>query len=654
MNIIFLKVPSIFKKLNVGNIKILNVNQNSPSIIVNSNNTKSIKNHNYSSFTNNNNNNNKNQVNLVQNKSILSSSSSYKGNNNNNNKLSYTTSSNNNNNNKIEEIVKSTTVSPFTPLNILHPKLVGEKLYSNDNEANNNQKEFKAEISTLPNGIRVVSKQTHEGVCAIGLYINAGTKYESPQDRGVFNLLEKMTFKETKNNSTSEIIKELEEISMNAMASSSREMINVSLEVLRKDLEFVLSILSDQIKSPTYSEEELREQIEVCIRNYEMITNSSSDQLMTEILMGVAFGDAGLGNLVIATPEQYQNITREKLFDALRKYYVGKNIVISVTGAEHSQVIELVDKYFGDIPFTQKDTPSEDSIDSTITYKGGTDACVAGLIHKNHLKSQLQFLIEKQQKLKQQQQQQQPQPQNSNIDDNDNEEELLNLEIEQTKISIEQLELQQVKESSWIIAFPHSGLSTVAENKDIINGLVLQSLLGGGSSYSTGGPGKGMQSRLNLNVVYSSHRVKNCHAFLFVFNKVSLFGISLTTQSGFLQDGIELVLQELLMLRSSMTQQELERAKRSQKSQILQNLEMRSVQCDDMARHILSFGSYKSPEQICKLIDSVTLDDIKKLISKLAQSNPSVVSIVANENEPILTAEQYNQIVKQNSSTLFK
>ncbi|KAM9954414.1 hypothetical protein ACTFIW_003956 [Dictyostelium discoideum] len=640
MNNNILKVHSIFKKLNVGNIKILNVNQNSPSIIVNSNNTKSIKNHNYSSFTNN-----KNQVNLVQNKSILSSSSSsaYKGNNN--NKLSYTTSSNNNNNNKIEEIVKSTTVSPFTPLNILHPKLVGEKLYSDDNEANNNQKEFKAEISTLPNGIRVVSKQTHEGVCAIGLYINAGTKYESPQDRGVFNLLEKMTFKETKNNSTSEIIKELEEISMNAMASSSREMINVSLEVLRKDLEFVLSILSDQIKSPTYSEEELREQIEVCIRNYEMITNSSSDQLMTEILMGVAFGDAGLGNLVIATPEQYQNITREKLFDALRKYYVGKNIVISVTGAEHSQVIELVDKYFGDIPFTQKDTPSEDSID--ITYKGGTDACVAGLIHKNHLKSQLQFLIEKQQKLKQQ-----PQQQNSNIDDN--EEELLNLEIEQTKISIEQLELQQVKESSWIIAFPHSGLSTVAENKDIINGLVLQSLLGGGSSYSTGGPGKGMQSRLNLNVVYSSHRVKNCHAFLFVFNKVSLFGISLTTQSGFLQDGIELVLQELLMLRSSMTQQELERAKRSQKSQILQNLEMRSVQCDDMARHILSFGSYKSPEQICKLIDSVTLDDIKKLISKLAQSNPSVVSIVANENEPILTAEQYNQIVKQNSSTLFK
>ncbi|KAM9967166.1 hypothetical protein ACTFIR_007405 [Dictyostelium discoideum] len=641
MNNNILKVHSIFKKLNVGNIKILNVNQNSPSIIVNSNNTKSIKNHNYSSFTNN-----KNQVNLVQNKSILSSSA-YKGNNN--NKLSYTTSSNNNNNNKIEEIVKSTTVSPFTPLNILHPKLVGEKLYSNDNEANNNQKEFKAEISTLPNGIRVVSKQTHEGVCAIGLYINAGTKYESPQDRGVFNLLEKMTFKETKNNSTSEIIKELEEISMNAMASSSREMINVSLEVLRKDLEFVLSILSDQIKSPTYSEEELREQIEVCIRNYEMITNSSSDQLMTEILMGVAFGDAGLGNLVIATPEQYQNITREKLFDALRKYYVGKNIVISVTGAEHSQVIELVDKYFGDIPFTQKDTPSEDSIDSTITYKGGTDACVAGLIHKNHLKSQLQFLIEKQQKLKQQ---------NSNIDNDDdnnnNEEELLNLEIEQTKISIEQLELQQVKESSWIIAFPHSGLSTVAENKDIINGLVLQSLLGGGSSYSTGGPGKGMQSRLNLNVVYSSHRVKNCHAFLFVFNKVSLFGISLTTQSGFLQDGIELVLQELLMLRSSMTQQELERAKCSQKSQILQNLEMRSVQCDDMARHILSFGSYKSPEQICKLIDSVTLDDIKKLISKLAQSNPSVVSIVANENEPILTAEQYNQIVKQNSSTLFK
>ncbi|KAN0018493.1 hypothetical protein ACTFIU_011111 [Dictyostelium citrinum] len=651
MNNNILKVHSIFKKLNVGNIKILNVNQNSPSIIANSNNTKSIKNHNYSSFSNNNN-NNKNEINLVQNKSILSPSLSYKG-----NKLSYTTSSNNNNNNKVEEIIKSTTAnsgSPFTPLNVLHPKLVGEKLYSNETEASNNQKEFKAEISTLPNGIRVVSKQTHEGVCAIGLYVNAGTKYESHEDRGLFNLLEKMTFKETKNNSTSEIIRELEEISMNAMASSSREMINVSLEVLRKDLEFVLSILSDQIKSPKYSEEELREQIEVCIRNYEMITNSSSDQLMTEILMGVAFGEGGLGNLVIATPEQYLKITRDKLLDGLRKYYVGKNIVISVTGAEHSQVIELVDKYFGDIPYTEKDTPSEDSIDSSIHYKGGTDASVAGTIHKQHLKNQLQLLIEQQQKLTNDNIDSLGKDSNGNVEEGSDEIKLLNLEIEQTKLSIEQLELQEVKESSWIIAFPHSGLSTVVENKDIINGLVLQSLLGGGSSYSTGGPGKGMQSRLNLNVVYSSHRVKNCHAFLFVFNKVSLFGVSLTTQSGYLQDGIELVLQELLMLSKTITQQELERAKRSQKSQILQNLEMRSVQCDDMARHLLSFGSYKSPEQICKLIDSVTLDDIKKLVIKLAQSNPSVVSIVANENEPILTAEQYLQIVKQNSSTLFK
>ncbi|KAN0037765.1 hypothetical protein ACTFIV_003120 [Dictyostelium citrinum] len=649
MNNNILKVHSIFKKLNVGNIKILNVNQNSPSIIVNSNNTKSIKNHNYSSFSNNN--SNKNEINLVQNKSILSPSLSYKG-----NKLSYTTSSNNNNN-KVEEIIKSTTASsgsPFTPLNVLHPKLVGEKLYSNETEASNNQKEFKAEISTLPNGIRVVSKQTHEGVCAIGLYVNAGTKYESHEDRGLFNLLEKMTFKETKNNSTSEIIRELEEISMNAMASSSREMINVSLEVLRKDLEFVLSILSDQIKSPKYSEEELREQIEVCIRNYEMITNSSSDQLMTEILMGVAFGEGGLGNLVIATPEQYLKITRDKLLDGLRKYYVGKNIVISVTGAEHSQVIELVDKYFGDIPYTEKDTPSEDSIDSSIHYKGGTDASVAGTIHKQHLKNQLQLLIEQQQKLTNDNIDSLGKDSNGKVEEGSDEIKLLNLEIEQTKLSIEQLELQEVKESSWIIAFPHSGLSTVVENKDIINGLVLQSLLGGGSSYSTGGPGKGMQSRLNLNVVYSSHRVKNCHAFLFVFNKVSLFGVSLTTQSGYLQDGIELVLQELLMLSKTITQQELERAKRSQKSQILQNLEMRSVQCDDMARHLLSFGSYKSPEQICKLIDSVTLDDIKKLVIKLAQSNPSVVSIVANENEPILTAEQYLQIVKQNSSTLFK
>ncbi|EGC28753.1 hypothetical protein DICPUDRAFT_43851 [Dictyostelium purpureum] len=508
-----------------------------------------------STLFNNNNNNNINKLILKQNNFLI------------NNKRNFSTSN------------EKDLTSPFTSLSEIHPKLVGEKLYDTtnyDDKNNEKSKNFKAQITTLPNGIRVVSKQTHEGVCAIGLYVNAGTKYESPQDRGVFNLLEKMTFKKTKNHTTSDIIRELEEISLNAMASSSKEMINVSIEVLRKDLEFVLSIFSDQIKCPEFEEEEIKEQIEVCIRNWEMMTQSASDQLLSEILTNVAYGDGGLGNLVLANPEEYMRINKEKLKETLKKYYVGKNIVISVTGAEHSDVTQLVDKYFGDIPYTQPNTPSSDAIDNQTFYRGENE------------------------------------------------------------------------ESSWLIAFPYSGLSTVADSKEIITGLVLQSLLGGGSSYSTGGPGKGMQSRLNLNVVYKSHAVKNCHGFFFIFNKFSLFGISLTTNAGYLSNGISLVLNEFLMLNKTITQTDLDRAKRTQKSQILQNLELRSIQCDDMARHVLALNTYKSPEEICALIDSVTINDVKELTSKLIQSNPSVVSLVANENEEILTAEQFSIIVKNN------
>jgi len=487
---------------------------------------------------------------------------------------------NNNNNNK----------SPFIPLSIPHPKLKEFNASHNiSNDDGNTQEyiDYKEQITTLPNGIRVISKQTHEEACAIGLYVNAGSQSETPEYRGVFNLIQKMTFKATKNNTPWEIVNSLEDISLNAMAASSKEFMQINIEVLRKDVDHILRIFSDQIKCPLFEEEELKEQIESCIRNCENI-NSSAELLLPEILQKVAFGEEGLGASVFASPEEYANITPQKLFETMERYYVGKNIVISGTGINHTDLVQMVQKYFSDIPYQRANTPTNESIDAKTTYNGGTYAFS---------------------------------PESDEVD------------------------------PSWVIAFPFKGLSSVTDSNDIFTGFVLQSILGGGSSYSTGGPGKGMQSRLNLRVVYKIHQVKHCSAFFSIFKQHSLFGVILSTAPGKLGTAIEVLLSELLFFNQNVTEEELNRAKRTQKSQIFTNLELRGVLCDDMARQLVGLGQWKSPEEVCKAIDSVTMDDVKSLFSKLIQSKPSVV-VLASEKDSVLTAEDFNLIVKQNISLL--
>lgn len=54
---------------------------------------------------------------------------------------------------------------------------------------------------------------------------------------------------------------------------------------------------------------------------------------------------------------------------------------------------------------------------------------------------------------------------------------------------------------------------------------VVMYLLGGGNSFSSGGPGKGMHSRLYTRVLNYHHWVHSCSSYSNTFNNTGLFGI---------------------------------------------------------------------------------------------------------------------------------
>lgn len=54
-------------------------------------------------------------------------------------------------------------------------------------------------------------------------------------------------------------------------------------------------------------------------------------------------------------------------------------------------------------------------------------------------------------------------------------------------------------------------------------------LLGGGADFSSGGPGKGMHSRLYRNVLTRNGWINNCMVYNNTFENTGLFGILMST-----------------------------------------------------------------------------------------------------------------------------
>ncbi|KAL0315717.1 UNVERIFIED_CONTAM: Mitochondrial-processing peptidase subunit alpha [Sesamum radiatum] len=182
------------------------------------------------------------------------------------------------------------------------------------------------------------------------------------------------------------------------------------------------------------------------------------------------------------------------------------------------------------------------------------------------------------------------------------------------------------------------------KEKDAIILTVLQMLMGGGGSFSAGGPGKGMYSRLYLRVLNEHPQIQSFSAFNSIYNHTGLFGIQATTvrccirkhhgaciaiwESDFAIDAIDIAVKELIALATpgQVDKVELNRAKESTKSAILMNLESRMVVSEDIGKQILTYGERTPLGHFLKVVDEITKQDIAKTAQKLLSSPLTMAS----------------------------
>lgn len=151
---------------------------------------------------------------------------------------------------------------------------------------------------------------------------------------------------------------------------------------------------------------------------------------------------------------------------------------------------------------------------------------------------------------------------------------------------------------------------------DLVPVTVLQTLLGGGGAFSSGGPGKGMHSRLYTEVMQQHHFVENCVAFNEQHSDAGLFGVYL---SGAAQDATHLVDIARTQLKSlvKFSAEEVSRAKNSLKGTIYTHSDNPRVLMEDIGRQLLMSGKVQSAADFSAQVDKVTEADLIRVAKKL-------------------------------------
>ncbi|KAF7545715.1 hypothetical protein G7Z17_g8953 [Cylindrodendrum hubeiense] len=419
------------------------------------------------------------------------------------------------------------------------------------------------QLTTLPNGLRVASEALPGSFSGVGVYVEGGSRFENEALRGVSHIMDRLAFKSTVKHSSDEMLERVEALGGNIQCASSRESMMYQAATFNSAVPQTVELLAETIREPQMTDDEVAEQIETA--RYEIREIWSKPELiLPELVHTAAYKDNTLGNPLLCPEERLATINRHSVQMYRDLFYRPDRIVVAFAGVEHSEAVRLTEKFFGDMknapPVSPTGSETSESELSTLQrpahYTGGFLSLPAQPPSLNGL------------------------PTFTHIH----------------------------------VAF--EGLPVTSE--DIYALATLQTLLGGGGSFSAGGPGKGMYSRLYTNVLNQYGWVESCVAFNHSYTDSGLFGISASCLPGRTSAMIDVICQELRSLTletgfSRLQSDEVSRAKAQLRSSLLMNLESRMVELEDLGRSIQVHGRKIPVHDMCKKIEAVSIDDLRRV-----------------------------------------
>uniref|UniRef100_A0A8C6E2G6 Mitochondrial-processing peptidase subunit alpha n=1 Tax=Moschus moschiferus TaxID=68415 RepID=A0A8C6E2G6_MOSMO len=408
------------------------------------------------------------------------------------------------------------------------------------------QEKFETKITTLDNGLRVASQNKFGQFCTVGILINSGSRYEAKYLSGIAHFLEKLAFSSTDRfDSKDEILLALEKHGGICDCQTSRDTTMYAVSADSKGLDTVVGLLADVVLHPRLTDEEIEmTRMAVQFELEDLNMRPDPEPLLTEMLHEAAYRENTVGLHRFCPAENIGKMDREVLHSYLRNYYTPDRMVLAGVGVEHAQLVECARKYLlGTCPAWGAGAPVH--VDRSVAqYTGG----------------------------------------------------IVKLERDMSNVSLGPTPFPELTHIM-------IGLESCSFLEgDFIPFAVLNMMMGGGGSFSAGGPGKGMFTRLYLNVLNRHHWMYNATSYHHSYEDTGLLCIHASADPRQVREMVEIITREFVLMAGTVDVVELERAKTQLMSMLMMNLEARPVIFEDVGRQVLATRSRKLPHELCTLI----------------------------------------------------
>lgn len=209
--------------------------------------------------------------------------------------------------------------------------------------------------SVLKNGVRVVTEShPHSRAVSVGIFVDLGSRDETPDNSGIVHFIEHLVFKGTKKRSAFEIAKSMEAVGGDLNAYTTREMTCFHATCLREHFPLALEVVSDLVCTARMNDRDFERERKVIVQEIDM-SKDAPDEYGGELFFEKVYGDHPLGASIAGTEESLDKITRRALLQFYRDHYAGQRLIVSVAGAiDHDEVVDQVDRVLGKIRKSRK------------------------------------------------------------------------------------------------------------------------------------------------------------------------------------------------------------------------------------------------------------------------------------------------------------
>eukprot|EP01108_Squamamoeba_japonica_P004037 TRINITY_DN3226_c0_g1_i2.p1 TRINITY_DN3226_c0_g1~~TRINITY_DN3226_c0_g1_i2.p1 ORF type:complete len:465 (-),score=319.27 TRINITY_DN3226_c0_g1_i2:51-1445(-) len=203
--------------------------------------------------------------------------------------------------------------------------------------------------TSLDNGFRIASEDTGGETATVGIFIDAGSAFETSATNGAAHFLEHMSFKGTGKRSRTDIEVEVENMGAQLNAYTSREQTVYYAQCLKADVPRAVDLLADIVTASRLDDAAVEAERSVILQEKEAV-EAQPEEVLFDYLHAAAFQGSPLARTILGPERNIRSLTAVELRHYVDAHYRPPRMALcSAGGVSHEALVAAGAGAFGQL-----------------------------------------------------------------------------------------------------------------------------------------------------------------------------------------------------------------------------------------------------------------------------------------------------------------